>query len=164
VIILIMTGAKTAGSAYALAAAAGLIFAPAFPATVGVTFEKMGGGSGSIFGIIFAVGLAGAVFVPKAIGNMAKGASVQKALKLLLPVCAILLVLALILHSRPAKAVAVEAADVVAEEAVLEAEAVAEVMVEPAVEEPAVEEPAIEEPVIEEPVMEEPAAEEPAVL
>lgn len=142
VIILIMTGAKTAGSAYALAAAAGLIFAPAFPATVGVTFEKMGGGSGSIFGIIFAMGLAGAVIVPKAIGNMAKGASVQKAIKLLLPVCAILLVLALVLHSRPSKAApeapAAEAAPAV-EPAAPEAPAIPEAPAVPAApeEEPA---------------------------
>ena len=94
VIIILMTGAKSSSAAYALALAAGLVFAPAFPTTVGVTFTKFGGGSGSLFGIIFAIGLAGAVIVPKAIGNMAKGASVQKALKLLLPACAILAVLA----------------------------------------------------------------------
>ena len=94
VIIMIMTGVKSSGAAYALALASGLVFAPAFPTTVGVTFTKFGGGSGSLFGIIFAVGLAGAVIVPKAIGNMAKGASVQKALKLLLPACVILALLA----------------------------------------------------------------------
>ncbi len=98
IIILIMTGTKSSAASYALAAAAGLVFAPAFPTTVGVTFAKFGGGSGSLFGIIFAVGLAGAVIVPKAIGNMAKGASVQKALKLLLPACAILILLAIGLH------------------------------------------------------------------
>jgi fucose permease len=98
VIIIIMTRTKSSAAAYALAAAAGLVFAPAFPTTVGVTFAKFGGGSGSLFGIIFAVGLAGAVIVPKAIGNMAKGASVQKALKLLLPACAILVLLAIGLH------------------------------------------------------------------
>jgi fucose permease len=98
VIIMIMTGVKSSSAAYALALASGLVFAPAFPTTVGVTFTKFGGGSGSLFGIIFAIGLAGAVIVPKAIGNMAKGASVQKALKLLLPACVILVLLALGLH------------------------------------------------------------------
>jgi fucose permease len=98
VIIIVMTRTKSSTAAYALAAAAGLVFAPAFPTTIGVTFAKFGGGSGSLFGIIFAVGLAGAVIVPKAIGNMAKGASVQKALKLLLPACAILVLLAIGLH------------------------------------------------------------------
>jgi len=98
VVILIMMGVSSGGMAFALAAASGLVFAPAFPTTVGVTFGKFGGPSGSLFGIIFAVGLAGAVIIPKAIGNMAKGASVQKALKLLLPACAALAVLAAALN------------------------------------------------------------------
>jgi hypothetical protein len=98
VIIVIMTKTKSSKAAYALAAAAGLVFAPAFPTTVGVTFAKFGGGSGSLFGIIFAVGLAGAVIVPKAIGNMASGSSVQKSLKLLLPACIVLVLLAVGLH------------------------------------------------------------------
>ncbi|TAN38431.1 MAG: MFS transporter [Verrucomicrobia bacterium] len=112
VIIIVMLGVKSSCAAYAMAAFAGLVFAPAFPTTVGVTFTKFGGGSGSLFGIIFAVGLAGAVIVPKAIGNMAKGASVQKALKLLLPACVILAVLAVGLHyvKAPAAKVAAPAA------------------------------------------------------
>jgi fucose permease len=98
VIIIVMMGVSKSSMVFVLAAASGLAFAPAFPTTVGVTFGKFGGGSGSLFGIIFAVGLAGAVIVPKAIGNMAKGTSVQKALKLLLPACAALAVLAVVLH------------------------------------------------------------------
>lgn len=101
VIIVVMGRTVSSGAAFFLAAAAGLVFAPAFPTTVGVTFAKFGGASGSLFGIIFAVGLAGAVIVPKAIGNLAKGTSVQKALKLLLPACLLLAVLAIILHTRP---------------------------------------------------------------
>ncbi len=98
VVIFAMMGASKSKMAFALAAAAGLIFAPAFPTTVGVTFGKFGGGSGSLFGIMFAVGLAGAVIIPKAIGNMAKGSTVQKALKLLLPAVVALAVLAAILN------------------------------------------------------------------
>lgn len=101
-IIVVMGRVSSSVGAFVLAAAAGLVFAPAFPTTVGVTFSKFGGGSGSLFGIIFAVGLAGAVIVPKAIGNLAKGSSVQKALKLLIPACVLLAVLAVILHTRPA--------------------------------------------------------------
>ncbi len=108
VVILIMTGVTGSGAAFALAAVSGLVFAPAFPTTVGVTFGKFGGGSGSLFGIIFAVGLLGAVIVPKAIGNMAKGASVQKALKLLLPACVVLAILAVVLHKLPNVASAAE--------------------------------------------------------
>ncbi|MCX7817870.1 MAG: MFS transporter [Kiritimatiellae bacterium] len=110
IVILIMTGVSGSGAAFALAAASGLVFAPAFPTTVGVTFGKFGGGSGSLFGIIFAVGLLGAVIVPKAIGNMAKGASVQKALKLLLPACVVLAILAVVLHKLPNVAQAAESA------------------------------------------------------
>ncbi|MCK5565673.1 MAG: MFS transporter [Planctomycetes bacterium] len=82
----------------ALAACAGFAFAPCFPTTVGVTFSKFSPEIyGSIFGIIFAVGLAGAVFVPKAIGNFAKGSTIQKSIKLLIPICVILIVLAIMM-------------------------------------------------------------------
>ncbi len=82
----------------ALAVCAGLAFAPCFPTIVGVTFAKFSPDIyGSLFGIIFAVGLLGAVVVPKAIGNMAKGSSIQQSLKLLLPAVTVLIVLALIL-------------------------------------------------------------------
>ncbi len=98
ILIVAMMVTKSSGIAYVLAALSGLAFAPAFPTTVGVTFGKFGGGSGSLFGIIFAIGLLGAVIVPKAIGNMAKGSSVQKSLRLLLPACVLLVALALGLH------------------------------------------------------------------
>jgi len=82
----------------ALVACAGLAFAPCFPTIVGVTFSKFTPEVyGSVFGIIFAVGLLGAVIVPKAIGNLAKGSTIQKSLRLLLPACIALLVLAIVL-------------------------------------------------------------------
>ena len=97
-IILAMTVSRSAWQARVLAILAGLAFAPCFPTTVGVTFAKFSPEIyGSIFGIIFALGLLGAVIVPKAIGNLAKGSSVQKSLKLLVPACALLIVFALIL-------------------------------------------------------------------
>lgn len=97
-IILAMTVCKTAIQAQVLAVLAGLAFAPCFPTTVGVIFAKFSPEIyGSIFGIIFAIGLLGAVIVPKAIGNLAKGSSVQKSLKLLLPACVLLIILALVL-------------------------------------------------------------------
>ena len=98
VIILAMTVSKSVSAAWVLAALAGLAFAPCFPTAIGVTFAKYSPEIyGSVFGIIFAIGLAGAVIVPKAIGNLAKGSTVQKSLRLLLPFCAILIVLALVL-------------------------------------------------------------------
>ena len=60
----------------------GLAFAPIFPTVVGVTFAKFDSSQyGSIFGIIFAVGLLGATFVPKWIGNLSAGGTVQGGLK-----------------------------------------------------------------------------------
>ncbi len=98
IVIFMMTITKSAGQARIFAILAGLAFAPCFPTTVGVTFSKFSPEIyGSIFGIIFAVGLAGAVFVPKAIGNFAKGSTIQKSIKLLIPICIILVVLAIMM-------------------------------------------------------------------
>ena len=98
IVIFMMTITKSAGQARVMAILAGLAFAPCFPTTVGVTFSKFSPEVyGSIFGIIFAVGLAGAVFVPKAIGNFAKASTVQKSIKLLIPICVILIVLAIMM-------------------------------------------------------------------
>jgi len=97
-IILGMTRAKSGMRARLLAFVAGLAFGPVFPTTVGVTFAKFSPEIyGSVFGIIFAVGLLGAVLIPKAIGNMAKGSTIQKSLKLLVPLCGILIVMAIVM-------------------------------------------------------------------
>ncbi len=81
-----------------LVACAGLAFATCFPTIIGVTFGKFSPEVyGTVFGIIFAIGLLGAVIIPKAIGNLAKDSSIQKSLRLLIPACLILIVLALIL-------------------------------------------------------------------
>lgn len=96
VIIFAMTVTKCPTTSKILAVLAGLAFAPCFPTTVGVTFAKFTPDVyGSVFGIIFAIGLAGAVIIPKMIGNFAKGSSVQKSMKLLIPACVLLVVLAL---------------------------------------------------------------------
>jgi len=97
-VILAMMFSKSVSQAWLLAILAGLFFAPCFPTTVGITFAKFRPEIyGSIFGIIFAVGLLGGVIIPKAIGNMAKGSSIQKSLKLLIPACIALIVLGIIL-------------------------------------------------------------------
>jgi fucose permease len=97
-LIILAMGKSGAIWTSALAACAGFFFAPCFPTIVGVTFHKFSPEIyGSIFGIIFAVGLLGAVIIPKAIGNLAKGSSIQKSLKLLIPICLAMIVLALIL-------------------------------------------------------------------
>ncbi len=99
VLILVMLTVKSASTAKVLAFLAGLAFAPCFPTIVGVTFSKAPGPHvfGSVFGIIFAVGLFGATIIPKAIGNLAKGSTVQKSMKLLIPLCALLAIFAVVL-------------------------------------------------------------------
>lgn len=77
---------------------AGLAFAPIFPTIVGVTFAKFEPRLyGSIFGIIFAVGLLGATFVPKFIGNLSVESTVQQSLWIAAAMAAILFVIALIM-------------------------------------------------------------------
>jgi len=77
---------------------AGLAFAPIFPTIVGVTFAKFDPSLyGSIFGIIFAVGLLGATFVPKFIGNLSVAQSVQQSLPIAAVMAGILFVLAVIM-------------------------------------------------------------------
>lgn len=96
-VILAMTRSGAIWSS-ALVACAGLAFATCFPTLVALTFGKFDKSvHGSVFGIIFAIGLLGAVVVPKAIGNLARGSSIQRSLKLLLPACALLIVLAIVL-------------------------------------------------------------------
>jgi fucose permease len=76
----------------------GLAFAPIFPTIVGVTFAKFEPGLyGSIFGIIFAVGLLGATFVPQIIGSLSTGATVQQSLLIVLAMAVILFVISLIM-------------------------------------------------------------------
>ncbi len=75
----------------------GLAFAPIFPTIVGVTFSKYEPQYyGSIFGIIFAIGLFGGGFFQNLIGAMA-GQSVQSGFIVLAISAALLLVVALIM-------------------------------------------------------------------
>jgi len=73
----------------------GLAFAPIFPTLVGVTFAKFDSSQyGSIFGIMFAVGLLGATFVPKWIGNLSAGGTVQGGLKVAAAMAVLLILIA----------------------------------------------------------------------
>ena len=77
---------------------AGLAFAPIFPTIVGLTFAKFDSSLyGSIFGIIFAVGLLGGTFVPKFIGNISVGSTVQQSLPIAAVLAAILLAISFFL-------------------------------------------------------------------
>jgi len=96
--ILVMIVTSSAAVATAAVVLTGLVFAPIFPTIVGVTFAKFEPRLyGSIFGIIFSVGLLGATFVPKIIGNLSAGATVQQSLLIVLAMAAALFVVSLFL-------------------------------------------------------------------
>ena len=98
IIILVMIRTANPWQVVVQTGLAGLAFGLCFPTTVGVTFSKFPQEvRGSVFGIIFAMGLVGSVIIPKAIGNLAKGSTVQKSLTLLLPLCVLQVILAILL-------------------------------------------------------------------
>jgi fucose permease len=93
--ILIMIWTQSTALAILAIVLMGLAFAPIFPTLVGVTFAKFDRSQyGSIFGIMFAVGLLGATFVPKWIGNLSAGGTVQGGLKVAAVMALLLIVVA----------------------------------------------------------------------
>jgi fucose permease len=81
----------------------GLIYAPMFPTIVGVTFSKYEPKFyGSIFGIIFAIGMLGPMIVPKTIGKLSMTYGVQKSMAISTAIAALLIVLVLLMgKSKP---------------------------------------------------------------
>jgi fucose permease len=76
----------------------GLALAPMFPTIIGVTFAQYEPGRyGSIFGIIFAIGLLGPTLVPKLIGTLSLSLSVQKSLLIAAAIAALLSASALLM-------------------------------------------------------------------
>ena len=99
IITMITTSSGTV--AVACVALTGLVFAPIFPTIIGVTFAKFDPSLyGSIFGIMFSIGLLGATFVPKIIGDLSQGAggSVQASLKIVAAIAAALVIISLFLN------------------------------------------------------------------
>jgi fucose permease len=96
------------GLAIAAVLLLGLALAPIFPTIVGVTFSRYEPGLyGSLFGIIFAVGLIGPTTVPKLIGSLSIGGTVQKSLPIAAVIAAVLCGLAWLMGKvtrRPAEA------------------------------------------------------------
>ena len=75
---------------------AGIAFAPIFPTITGITFAKFDPSLyGSIFGIIFSIGLLGGTLVPKFIGDLSVGSTVQQSLPIAVIMAGILLVISL---------------------------------------------------------------------
>lgn len=96
--ISLMMFAKSPGMGIVAVILVGLAFAPIFPTIIGVTFAKFDPSLyGSIFGIIFSIGLLGGTFIPKYIGNLSVGSSVQHSLSIALVMALILLVISLII-------------------------------------------------------------------
>jgi fucose permease len=94
--ILLMIVARSPVWGVAAVLLAGLSFAPIFPTIIGITFAKFDASLyGSIFGIIFSVGLLGGTFIPKLIGNLSVGSSVQQSLSIAAIMAIILLVISL---------------------------------------------------------------------
>jgi fucose permease len=76
----------------------GLALAPIFPTIVGVTFSRYEPGLyGSIFGIMFAIGLLGPTTVPKIIGSLSVGGSIQKSLPIAAVMALVLCALAVLM-------------------------------------------------------------------
>lgn len=76
----------------------GLAFAPMFPTIVGVTFSKYDAGFyGSIFGIIFSIGLLGSMILPKLIGSLSVNKTVQQSLPITAIMAGVLLIIALLM-------------------------------------------------------------------
>jgi fucose permease len=97
--ILAMITTRSATVAMAAVMLTGLMFAPIFPTIIGVTFAKFDPSLyGSIFGIMFSVGLLGATFVPKIIGNLSAGATIQQSLTIVLAMAVALFVISLFLN------------------------------------------------------------------
>jgi fucose permease len=92
--ISLMIVAKSPGMGIVAVVLVGLAFAPIFPTIIGVTFSKFDPSLyGSIFGIIFSVGLLGGTFIPKYIGNLSIGSSIQQSLPIAVVMALILLVI-----------------------------------------------------------------------
>ncbi|HSK09797.1 MAG TPA: MFS transporter [Vicinamibacterales bacterium] len=107
ILVMILTSSPILASAAVIVT--GLVFAPIFPTIVGVTFAKFEPRLyGSIFGIIFALGLLGGTFVPQIIGRLSTGGTVQQSLQIVLGMAAALVVIALFLRvgARPASTAA----------------------------------------------------------
>ena len=100
VTILLMIASRSVAQARISAILGGLALAPIFPTIAGVTLAGFSPRvHGSIVGIIFVMGFLGASLAPRAIGALAKGSSVQNGLKLLFPLCILLILLSFLVKT-----------------------------------------------------------------
>jgi fucose permease len=102
VAITMMMRSDSLASARRAVIIAGLVFAPIFPTTIGVVFQHFDEAQrGTLFGVIFAIGLIGASTIPAWIGNLAKDKSVKSGLNILRITALALAVIAALLGAAP---------------------------------------------------------------
>ena len=102
--ITIMIGARDLSVGRKAIALTGLVFGPIFPTTVGVTFQHFPASQwGTLFGIVFAVGLIGSSLLPAWIGQLAKDKSVQSGLNILRGTAVALAIVAFVLGALPVR-------------------------------------------------------------
>jgi MFS transporter, FHS family, glucose/mannose:H+ symporter len=93
-LILVMTMTSRRGVGAVCVILLGLCFAPIFPTTVGLTFARFEPALyGSVFALIFAVGLLGSSVVPAAIGSISKQKSIRPGMRILVALAALLFLL-----------------------------------------------------------------------
>jgi fucose permease len=64
-------------AAFTGATIAGIAFAPIYPAVISLAAEKHQGTAGSVFGVLFAIGLSGALVFPFAVGRVAQSVGMR---------------------------------------------------------------------------------------
>jgi fucose permease len=98
IVIGLMIATKSKPLAAVLVFVTGLCFGPVFPTIVGITFDKFPKNLwGSVFGIIFAVGLLGGSTLPAAIGMYSQGKPIKKSFPIAMAASLVLFVLAFIM-------------------------------------------------------------------
>lgn len=98
VALLVLSRAQSPTVAILAVLVIGLAYAPIFPTIVGVTFAKFDPAVyGSVFGIIFSIGLAGSMVLPKAIGYLSQDRPVQQSLPIAALIAGVLCVLAIVM-------------------------------------------------------------------
>jgi fucose permease len=96
--VIVLVKADGPGLAILSVLVIGLAFAPMFPTIVGVTFDKFEQNVyGSVFGIIFSIGLLGSMVLPKVVGYLSKGKTVQESLPIAAMIAGVLFVIAIIM-------------------------------------------------------------------
>lgn len=90
--IAVMVAAKSVSLGVGATLVTGFVLGPIFPSLVGVTFTKTEA-SASVFGIIFGIGLLGAILMPSLIGKYAAEMNIRQSLRILVGVALGLIVL-----------------------------------------------------------------------